>query len=537
MTKITKIDDKGFSVDINGKISTMPASYEASGEGDTITIRHICTGNTYIRKQFSEFEVDGETFPSVEETTIALNAIIRNFDFGGSSPSPTPSAKTYAEIIAMLSFEELTPGQQYEISDYQTIYSQTYYDSDSGEEIPHINSGPVEPIVVTALTANSLLPEAYSAVNGDKLLYDVAPTTAKYDWCADGNKGLIYRRVDSNNNDCPYDHKAVRFPRWAVDYNAISVFSTGANYSVGAICRNAGSADGKVYMCINSFTAGTSGCNPTTSNSRYWHPLLTNVSGSSRSYFYGKFGESEQWGLNLFIEGLLSDYIFIPLDPASLKMFYTFQQEEIDASSINANNNTIRAYRAIPSKPYPISLPNTNYWGRTLSCHDNDINMKDSVFSSLFPSINNNIIKRGESCIVGTAGGNTLRYFNFSVIEALSGNKIEQMDYCFMTTASNNIGKVLSALILKSAQNNAVRQFLSNLFGGGFYSNFVNYLGGSNMGMRDFSGCSFDIELSVNLDELPSASGVRCIMTPGYRCKATVTDDNGTETFVMLDEY
>lgn len=158
---------------------------------------------------------------------------------GGSSVTSV----TYSELVALISASGLTPGAQYLISDFATVHyfinlneDTSLYTRISGA----INTGSVEPIIVTATAVNKLSADAKSTVYpSDRLLYDWNPDN----WLSDisfgydgsivsGFKGVIYYRHDTiQNNELQYDFRNVKFRRWKINLPA---WSSATTYAKGA---------------------------------------------------------------------------------------------------------------------------------------------------------------------------------------------------------------------------------------------------------------------------------------------------------------
>jgi hypothetical protein len=89
--------------------------------------------------------------------------------YGGTSDTDlvlktdTPIQLTYSELTTKILGSELIPGQQYLITDYQTIH-QIYLTTD-------INSGPIEPILATAISVNKLSSQAYQPQYPDDIIF------------------------------------------------------------------------------------------------------------------------------------------------------------------------------------------------------------------------------------------------------------------------------------------------------------------------------------------------------------------------------
>lgn len=147
---------------------------------------------------------------------------------------------TYSELTGLTSTSGLTEGNSYKITDYKTIH---YIFNDNGVRY-NINSGETEPLVVKAISNNNVSQIAYSEkYPNDVIYYDWNPDNTKainelYDsnGVVPGFKGLIYRRIDTiNNNDIGYDFRNVKFRRWKL---TSVVWVNGNTYSNSQTVKN-----------------------------------------------------------------------------------------------------------------------------------------------------------------------------------------------------------------------------------------------------------------------------------------------------------
>ena len=77
MISVNKISSLIFTIEVYGRKSILPASYEATAQGHIVTVRNIPTGLIYLRKRYNQFEVNGKTFDTPEKAVIGLNNVIR----------------------------------------------------------------------------------------------------------------------------------------------------------------------------------------------------------------------------------------------------------------------------------------------------------------------------------------------------------------------------------------------------------------------------------------------------------------------------
>lgn len=149
---------------------------------------------------------------------------------------------TYNDLYNLLINNGLVEGRKYLITDYQTVHI-----------IPStadLNIGPIEPLLVTATSVNTLSPISYSILYPtDTIFYNISNTDT---YKVQGQtKGFIDRRIDNYNNiDVPFDFRNVKFRRWEVNvtniwdnstiYDNNSVVVQGSTIYLSTIDNNVG---------------------------------------------------------------------------------------------------------------------------------------------------------------------------------------------------------------------------------------------------------------------------------------------------------
>ena len=105
----------------------------------------------------------------------------------------TAEEYTYAELKALVDAQGLVVGQQYLLTDYETVYYQPY-----SKVVKH--SGVTEMLVLTASATNAFLQECSSVeYPQDVVYYDFTADTTE-DESATARKGFILRRHDRRQN-------------------------------------------------------------------------------------------------------------------------------------------------------------------------------------------------------------------------------------------------------------------------------------------------------------------------------------------------
>ena len=139
---------------------------------------------------------------------------------------------TYGALLGLISSNSLGTASNYLITDYQTVYLAPDYYVDGGTRASSASTGPVEPILVTALSCNSLEVDAYQpAWPLDTIKYDVTQQSIGSD---DVSFGTIIERVDEYGNRTDYDHRNVLYKRYQ-SYNRATNVSHSDNRLAGVI--------------------------------------------------------------------------------------------------------------------------------------------------------------------------------------------------------------------------------------------------------------------------------------------------------------
>ena len=126
---------------------------------------------------------------------------------------------TWHELKQLRDGNNLLPGHQYRITDYQCTTTQEDTQS-AGHQFD---------IIVTADSINKLNEKARAYLHdGDtyfensnlaawQLWYSLDNDTNRFAWADDSlGHGVIYRMIDEYNNDCPYDFKNIQFKRYKI---------------------------------------------------------------------------------------------------------------------------------------------------------------------------------------------------------------------------------------------------------------------------------------------------------------------------------
>ena len=161
--------------------------------------------------------------------------------------SDQPSGLTdilYADLVTAISQGTLRKGSLYRITNYQTTHN-----------IPNVspvvlNSGPVEPLIVLAISGTAISSQAWS----QEFPQDVIVYTVDNSHIPGASTGCILRRVDTIlNNDVCNDFRNVKYRRWKFNPPTFDPSKAYAHYDCVLY------SDGAVYFVMNpnGFAAGT----------------------------------------------------------------------------------------------------------------------------------------------------------------------------------------------------------------------------------------------------------------------------------------
>ena len=125
---------------------------------------------------------------------------------------------TFVELQDLKNNSSLIPNTMYLITDFQTIYDRPDF-----EDVGYGNirlksnlttvSGPIQPLVVLAISDSEFAPEAWmSSTPGNRYLFDFDLQTTHFTNSL--TKGTIYECIDENDNRTGYNHPVIEFIRY-----------------------------------------------------------------------------------------------------------------------------------------------------------------------------------------------------------------------------------------------------------------------------------------------------------------------------------
>ena len=235
---LTKRNASIYIQDATGHANINNISISASGS-DTVNGASSITINT--AKGFQWCHITSKTMWSA---VAAAN---------GGGGTALQVSMTYAQLIANIGANTLVPGQQILLTDYHTSqyipYSGTGGGGIGGEAV---NVGPTEPLVLTAISNNTLSLVAQSLQHPeDVILYLPSVPDGNYEYAPVSGKGcIIYRRDQKRSIARDYDWRNVVFRRWE------TVIGNGLYYSYLPVV-------GAAHIDVNSFNGATTILNTT----------------------------------------------------------------------------------------------------------------------------------------------------------------------------------------------------------------------------------------------------------------------------------
>lgn len=209
------VTSKGYPYMAIGKGETVTSVIEKIKEkfkSISFTIQNLGSG-IGILKGFSGGVLTAKTIAAgnnIQLTeandTITINAI------GGGSGGGVIDV-THAQLVTFKNNNQLTPGTFYRITDFRTMYDQPDFDANGvAKTSVAAKLGPIEPIIVLALTNNTLSSKAHQeAYPKDVIEYMLEFTTPVNNTVT---KGRIIYRKDEWGNETDFDHRNVLFKRY-----------------------------------------------------------------------------------------------------------------------------------------------------------------------------------------------------------------------------------------------------------------------------------------------------------------------------------
>jgi len=356
---------------------------------------------------------------------------------------------TYANLVTAINAGTLSPGRSYRITDYQTKHYIYNGDGDVALNggVEAVNTGPVEPIIVFAVTTSSIAKEAYSETYPQDIIwYDWDPANWKYDLTVaawnevpvTGWKGIIYQRHDTKNNvlvGC--DFRNMKFRRWKLKASKFPVYNAGTSYSFGNTVTY---DDGTFIRTYVSTSDNNMGNLPSASNSVYWTILLdiTNT-----EYVVGFY-----WDAN---------------SEQEFEDVYMFHDTVAGEHEFAYEQNVVNFYN-------PFVLDNTDIWLYYGTYVPNNVFYLKSTLSAKYPNIK----------IDGVVQNNTFLESCYNVvIKPMCTDNIFSflMEMTLGTGSFGNIANELTACVTGDgfSLNKIGPSCNLNSFGTGFYNNIVGH--------------------------------------------------------------
>lgn len=174
---------------------------------------------------------DGNLYTPNNGDTVIYDSVTDKFV--PTAPSFGPgglTSTTYSALAALALSSNLVPGAYYEITDYQTSHYIQYsgpVTGSGGIGGEEVNLGPVEPLIVQALSYSELsINASSSAYPNDKILYLISVPDGDYDYASSTGKGcIIYREDTVKKITRDYDWRNVVFRRWETSPGSGDFFS------------------------------------------------------------------------------------------------------------------------------------------------------------------------------------------------------------------------------------------------------------------------------------------------------------------------
>ena len=364
-------------------------------------------------------------------------------------------SKTYAELAIMISNGTLVPGQHYLLTDYASVHT-----------IPgtvDTNTPTAEPIIVLAIAANKLAPEAYSpSFPQDVIYYSPSNDQAIVPGCT---KGFIYKRVDTQNSiDIGFDWRNVKFRRWQISVTAEDATGAVGNYTKGAVIKKTGTVE--IYIKLNDATA----------------QLFTNISAWKRFEW-----DDLQYVSPVASAWYILDSAYQVLIPCSaLYMDYTMFCTAPTVDGVQSSYSSIFIIKIAQNNSNILTNCNSIFFGNNITNNTIESGFYSNTIGNIFTG---NTI--GSGFYSNTIGNS---FSSNTIGNSFSSNTIGN------SFSSNTIGNSFSSNTIgfSFSSNTIGNSFSSNTIGNGFYSNSIGDNSSSNIIGNSFSSNTIGDSFSSN---------------------------------------
>ena len=411
---------------------------------------------------------------SKAQSRAQLLRAIASLNLSGESPdSAGVISITYDQLSSLIAGSGLVPGQKYLITDYQTVHVIP--------DTADVNTGAVEPLLVTALSSNELEPIAFSPLYPDDIIY-YSPVNGG-DYVPGCTKGYIYRRIDTaQNNDLPFDFRQVRFRRWQIDVTTTDATGAVGNYSKWSVVRKTNTNE--IYIKHNDLPAVP--FSDTASWRRFEWDNLSYVSWMSTDWF------------------MCDESITIPVNSNNFNDFLFFS-----GAYASCYNNTIQNSSNINNCSTVIF--GNDFYGNTIGNYFYN--------NSIGSNFNYNSI--GSNFSYNSIGNN---FYNNSIGSNFYVNYIGS-NFTVNSIGSNFYGNTIGNYFYVNTIGN---YFYGNTIGNYFYSNTM----GTNF-RNNFGSCE-SIEFS-SATHVYANTKCQFMRQPNGAYRLMYVNDNGVLTVVDID--
>lgn len=342
---------------------------------------------------------------------------------------------TYAQFTDLVNSNSLVAEQSYLMTDYQTIHAITNATS-------VINTGPIEPLLITARTNNTFYPVVNSTLHPEDLI------TYTLDNQRSSTKGFILKRVDTKKNvTMPYDFRYVKYRRWKLNPTTWS--------NIGFNIGNVVQYNNKIYYCLNTHATGS---NPETSPAQWKEIMQNNDLYLGHSAANVSITMSSTTGGTVVIPYNSADFIDVPTFP-------NYENPEIKDINYNTSYGLVNSNIVVYAP--------TGTWFRGITIGVSAINVTVGlsgnyyVYSNTFGQINNMFLTGSNTGTGSTSLSFALNNTSYILSTIINAKLVFQ----------NNITWIQQAFIGKDFSYNSGRHLTYIFAPSTFNSNTFNGFG------------------------------------------------------------
>jgi hypothetical protein len=407
----------------------------------------------------------------------------------------------------------LTEGSYYEITDFIS----KWWNKSSTDKT--VKSGKYfEPLVVMALTKNSIAKNAFSTIYPEDIIYYDDEAKTSYTWESNNNteindfKGWIYRRIDTKNSiDISCDWRNLTVNCGKLDLSSVVLYSTSYNYSKDDVVKTSA---GKLFISLKNSNINKS----PDQNSDWWQQLTPFIEADSY------FATSDELDFFNIKSNGSTNILTLPVLTGALIQQPIFSNSITNTGILNSTGvKDIYIKKLINSVFYVPS-------GQNINCYSNEIGSdfsNNTIDARYF--YRNKIGDEFSSNIIGSG------FYSNAVGDQFNSNNISK---CFNNEISNSFsGNLIKGSFYKNyiGQNFNSNLLIGNFFENNIFNNFEKNVIGDNFRYNEGSFSGSNLNLAAQNAHVYSSYSVKFLKNSNNQSRLSYYNSNDQLVITDLD--